>query len=164
MASLNLSPSGDRVLLHDRRRLNLCDARTGEVLKELAGRRSTGTFLSDGRIAVATAEAAAGRVLILFSPDGRSELRRFPFPGASTVVVADQPGPDLLRVVARAPKSPWEARVLDLATGASRSLGSRRLVTLGGRRAIDDSQLKEAQGFLWYDLLSFRERAVLKDS
>jgi hypothetical protein len=164
MSSLNLSPSGDRVLLHDRQRLNLCDARTGEVLKELAGRRSTGAFLADGRIAVAAEGSPGGRVLILFSPDGRSELRRFPFPGAHSVVVADQPGADLLRVVVGAPKSPWEVRVLDLATGASRSLGARRLVSLGGRKAVTGSQLAQAQGFLWFDLLSFRERVVLKDS
>jgi hypothetical protein len=164
MSSLNLSPAGDRILLHDRQHLNLCDARTGEVLKELAGRRSTGSFLADGRIAVATADAAAGRVLIVFSPDGRSELRRFLFPGAHSVVMADQPGADLLRVVVGAPKSPWEVRVLDLATGASRSLGARRLLSLGGQRPVSGSRLAQAQGFLWFDLLSFRERVVLKDS
>jgi hypothetical protein len=164
MASLNLSPSGDRVLLHDRQSLTLRDARTGEVLKELAGRRSTGAFLADGRIAVATAGSAAGRELRIVSPDGRSELRRFPFPGAHAVVVADQPGPDLLRVVVGTPKSPWEVRILDLASGASRSLGARRLVSLGGRKPVTGSQLAQAQGFLWFDLLSFRERVLLKDS
>jgi hypothetical protein len=164
MSSLNLSPSGDHILLHDRKSLNLCDARTGEVLKELAGRRSTGAFLADGRIVVASPGSPAGRELRLFSPDGRSELRRFSFAAAHTVVVADQPGPDLLRVVVGAPKSPWEVRLLDLASGTSRSLGARRLVSLGGQRPVSGSQLAQTQGFLWFDLLSFRERVVLKDS
>jgi hypothetical protein len=166
--NLSLSPAGDRALVRGYEGLRLCDARTGEMLAPLGDRKSTGSFLADGRIAVLS-RVAGGRELRVFAPDGRSELRRFAFPGAWAVVVGDpspsgQPAPDLLRIaVSAAPPSPWEVRLLDLASGGSQSLGVRKLLSPGGERSLTPGRsLARADGLLWFDPASFRERMVLK--
>jgi len=165
---LSLSPAGDRVLVRGREGLRLCDARTGSVLAPLGDRKAIGSFLAGGRIAV-LGRVTGGRELRVLAPDGRSELRRFAFPGARAVVVGDQPVtgqpvPDLLRVaVSAAPRSPWEVRLLDLASGGSRSLGVRKLFSSGGGRSPTPGRsLARADGLLWFDPASFRERMVLK--
>ena len=159
---LSLSPAGDRVLLGGHEGLRLSDARTGEVLAPLGDRKSMGSFLADGRIAVMS-PVAGGRELRILTPDGRAELRRFPFPGVGAVVMADQPEANLLRVALWSPRSPWEVRLLDLASGGSRSLGFRKLVSPWRKRnSSPGSMLARADGMLSFDPASFRERVVLK--
>ncbi len=161
-SALSLSPAGDRILLAGHEGLRLADARTGEPVALLGDRRASGSFLAAGRIAV-VGRVAGGRELKIFAPDGRTELRRFPFPGAGAVVVADQPGENLLRVALWAPRSRWEVRLLDLASGGSRSLGFRRLLSpWRDRHSAPGSALARADGILCFDPLSFRERVVLK--
>jgi hypothetical protein len=159
---LSLSPAGDRVLLGGHEGLRLSDARTGEMLAPLGDRKSTGSFLADGRIAVMS-PVAGGRELRILAPDGRAELRRFPFPGVRAVVMADQPEANLLRVALWSPRSPWEVRILDLASGGSRSLGFRKLVSPWRKQnSSPGSMLARADGMLSFDPMSFRERVVLK--
>ncbi|HEY0512400.1 MAG TPA: hypothetical protein VGH73_10875 [Thermoanaerobaculia bacterium] len=173
---LALSPAGDRALLRSPDGLGLIDARTGEVLAPIGDRRSSALFLADGRIA-ALGRIAGGRELRVLAPDGRSELRRFAFPGARDVVVADQPAPGLLRVVvslAGAPSQDWEVRLLDLASGGSRPLGTRKLlhpvaVLFAGQSGLSRARsprlsLEQAGGVVWFDVLAFQERVVLKNS
>jgi hypothetical protein len=160
--SLSLSPAGDRALVRGHEGLRLCDARTGSVLAPLGDRKSTGSFLADGRIAV-TSPVAGGRELRILAPDGRAELRRFPFPGVGAVVVADQPEANLLRVALWSPRFPWEVRILDLASGGSRSLGFRKLVSPWRKQnSSPGSMLARADGMLCFDPMSFHERVVLK--
>lgn len=163
--ALSLSPAGDRVLLGGHEGLRLADARTGELVEQLGDRRALGSFLAGGRIAVVV-RVEGGRELRIFTPDGHTELHRFPFPGAGAVAVADQPGENLLRVALWAPRSRWEVRLLDLASGASRSLGFQRLLSpwRGARHSAPGSALATTDGILCFDPLSFRERVVFKDS
>jgi hypothetical protein len=171
--SLTLSPAGDRGLLREHDSLRLVDARTGEELAAVGDRRSLGSFLSDGRIVVIDRNGD-GRDLRILAPDGRSELRRFHFGGVYNVVLADQPGPQLLRVVVARkglPAAGWDLQLLDLATGGSRSLGFRKLVSAeltysGGPESRKPSRLTLGQvgGVLWFDPTSFQPRVVLKGS
>jgi hypothetical protein len=160
--SLSLSPAGDRALVRGHEGLRLCDARTGSVLAPLGDRKSTGSFLADGRVAVMS-PVAGGRELRILAPDGRAELRRFPFPGVGAVAMADQPEANLLRVALWSPRSPWEVRILDLASGGSRSLGFRKLVSPWRKQSSSPgSMLARADGMLSFDPMSFGERVVLK--
>ena len=163
--ALSLSPAGDRVLLGGHAGLRLSDARTGELVAQLGDRRALGSFLAGGRIAVVV-RVEGGRELRIFTPDGHTELHRFPFPGAGAVAVADQPGENLLRVALWAPHSRWEVRLLDLVSGGSRSLGFQRLLSpwRGDRLSAAGSALARTDGILCFDPLSFRERVVFQDS
>ncbi|HET9211252.1 MAG TPA: hypothetical protein VFR03_12675, partial [Thermoanaerobaculia bacterium] len=87
----SLSPAGDRILVRSADTLGICDARTGMPLARLGSGYARGTFLRDGRIAVVETAPGGGKELRIFPPDGRAEPRRFPFPGAWTLLVADQP-------------------------------------------------------------------------
>ncbi len=162
----SLSPGGDRGILRTRELLRLCDARTGEPLARLAGGKAHGAFLADGRIAVTQNQPAVE--LRIFSPDGRSELRRLRFTGARNLEVVDQPAPGLLRVAGLrtgAPRPSWEVWRIDLETGGARSQGLRRLAELkppviaGPRFSLGDKD-----GVSWYDPWSSRGRIVLKGS
>jgi hypothetical protein len=159
-----LDPAADRLLLRGKEGVWLCDARTGEVLAQVAASRSFGYFLADGRIATLDRPRSGSPALRILSPDGRSELRRFDFPGALAVVPGDQPSPGSLRVVvsSRSPRPRWDLRLLDLESGASRSLGPRRLIVPQDRRP--GIGLEKADGVLWFDPVSLQERALLKGS
>jgi len=160
----SLSPGGDRGILRTRDLLRLCDARTGETLAELADGKSHGAFLADGRIAVTRIKPAVE--LRIFSPDGRSELRRLRFTGVRNLEVVDQPAPGLLRVAGLrtgAPRPSWEVWRVDLETGGAKSQGLRRLAELkppviaGPRFSLEDKD-----GVSWYDPWGSRGRIVLK--
>jgi hypothetical protein len=172
--SLILSPAADRALLRGHDGLRLCDARTGEVLATLGDKRSSASFLAGGRIAVLD-RIPDGRELRILAPDGRSELRRFRLGGAREAILADQPAPDLLRVVvspegARGPV--WNLRLLDLESGGTRSLGARKLVSPALLLFPDNAgagsvkrprlPLAESDGALWFDPTSFQPRVILK--
>jgi hypothetical protein len=168
LASWSLDPAGDRVFLRGKEGLRLCDARTGALLAQVGEVRSFGYFLTDGRVAVLDRPLVAPWTLRVLSADGRSELRRFGFEGSRRVVVADQTSPGLLRVLVSSSgsnPSPWDLRVLDLESGASRSLGARRLSSPeGGRHTQASIPLGRVDGVIWFDPMSFQERVVLKDS
>jgi hypothetical protein len=163
----SLDASGGRAILRTRELLQLCDARTGEPLAQLADGKSRGAFLADGRIAVTRIEPDVE--MRIFSPDGRSELRRLHFPGVRNLDVVDQPAPGLLRVAGLRTGTPhhpsWEVWFVDLATGGARSLGSRRLAELkppvfkDARLSLDGKD-----GVIWYDPWSSRGRIILKGS
>jgi hypothetical protein len=161
-----LAPGGDRAILRTREALQLCDARTGEPLAQLADGKSHGAFLADGRIAVTSIKPAVE--LRVFSPDGRSELRRLRFGGIRNLEVVDQPAPALVRVAGLrigAPRPSWEAWLVDLETGGIKSLGLRRLAELKvPQLAKPRFSLKGKDGVFWYDPWSSRGRIVLKGS
>jgi hypothetical protein len=169
---VSLSPDAGRALQRSRETLQLFDARSGAVLAVLGDDTVRGSFLNDGRIALA-ARVAGGQELRLMSPDGHSELWRLPFPGARTLIVADQrAGSGELRVVTSGPKPSaptYEIWQVDLARGTARSLGRRRLASLDSpliaMRLKQRSQtLSGKEGLIWLDFSSFRQRVVLKGS
>ena len=162
---LTLSPDAGRALQRERDALRLFDARSGAVLAAVGDRRSLASFLSDGRIGPRPGRRRPGSA----APRAGRPLRAaaFPLPGGATiVVVADQPGPQALRVVVSRqglPAAGWDLQLLDLATGGSRSLGFRKLVSAeltyaGGPEARKPSRLTLDQigGVLWFDPTSFR--------
>ncbi|HEV2856229.1 MAG TPA: hypothetical protein VHC97_25795 [Thermoanaerobaculia bacterium] len=157
------SPDGERALLRTRTQLQLRDARTGELLADFGAPGRFASFLDDGRVTVVTPE----RDLIVLDRDGSRELRRFHLEGAKALIPVDQPAPGSLRVVTSRtadPGSPWTLHLLDLQTGAVRSLGDRRLALLGApKRAGSRLSLEGAQGVIWKEPYSLRERVVLKD-
>jgi hypothetical protein len=174
-----ISAAGDRALLRTRERLQLCDARTGEPLAELASGRAQGTFLADGRIAViAVVQPASARPgaaqpaveLRIFSADGRTEQRRLRFGGVRNldVVDLDQPVPGQLRVAGLrtgTARPSWELWLVDLDTGAARPLGRRRLAWLKPAIFTDAGvSFENRDGVIWYDPWSAEGRIVLKDS
>ncbi|HKI01478.1 MAG TPA: hypothetical protein VKK31_05820 [Thermoanaerobaculia bacterium] len=164
-----LSPDGSRMILRTGSRLQLRDARTGELLASLgAGKQASASFLAGGRIAVPLSLPGA-RELQILAPDGTTELRRFRFEGVRKLALADQPAPGSLRIATSRtgdPRSPWEVRLLDLETGGVRSLGERKLAYLaplsknGGERL----SLEGTEGVVWGAPFSVQERAVLKDA
>jgi hypothetical protein len=169
---VSLSPDASHALQLSRQTLQLFDARSGELLAVLGDSRVRGVFLTDGRIALAT-RVAGGQELRLLSPDGRSELWRLPFPGARTLIVADQRGaPGTLRVVTSGPKPTDPTRevwTVDLGHGTARSLGRRRLAypesplfTL--HLPSHPVTLTDKDGVIWLDPAILRERVVLKGS
>lgn len=161
----SLAPGAERAILRARGGLQLCDARTGKPLARLADGKSHGAFLADGRIAVTRIQPVELRI---FSPDGRSELRRLRFTGVRNLEVVDQPAPGLLRVAGLrtgAPRPSWEVWLVDLETGGTKPQGLRRLAelkppVLGMRRF----SLGDKDGVIWYDPWSSRGRIVLKGS
>jgi hypothetical protein len=158
----SLSRDGGRALLRNRRQLQLLDARTGELLADF-GEGAFASFLDGGRIAL----VSPGELRIL-ARDGVQELRRFHFQGVRTVVPVDQPGRDSLRVVTSRsgePKDSWDVRVLDLRTGAVRSLGTRKLVPLNPPKGAEARlSLEGGQGVIWKEPYSLRWRVMLRDS
>jgi len=168
LTSWSLDPEGNRIFLRGREGLRLCDARTGAVLAQMGDVRSFGYFLADGRLAVLDRPRGAPWSLRVLSADGRSELRRFGFGNVRDVIVANQPSPGLLRVLVSSSgssNSPWDLRLLDLTSGISRSLGSRRLSSPeGGRHARVPVPRGRVDGVIWFDSMSFQERVVLKGS
>ncbi|HZF12561.1 MAG TPA: hypothetical protein VFE33_27545 [Thermoanaerobaculia bacterium] len=130
------SPDGSHLLVHrPLEALALFDVRREAPVAELPARLFGSGFLADGRV-VAASPRAGSRDLTLLSPDGAVE-RRFPFPGVRSLRLGGEPLPGKLVIgVQTAGASPldrtgtWESRLLDLATGDSRSLG-RRLPAAG---------------------------------
>ncbi|MFL6259560.1 MAG: hypothetical protein ACJ76Y_07610 [Thermoanaerobaculia bacterium] len=162
----SLSPAGDRILLRSADALGLCDGRTGMPLARLASGRARGTFLADGRVAVAETLPGLGPELRIFPADGRSEPRHLPFPGARSLIVADQPAPGLLWVVTSRPGAPGSVRDLwrvDLERGTVQPMGTRRLAELKlpqlARSPVD---LEGKDGVIWFEPWAARERVALK--
>jgi hypothetical protein len=168
---LSLSPDAGRAFQRSRDTLQLFDARSGAVLADFADGQARGSFLNDGRIAV-TARVPGGQELRLLSPDGRSELWRLSFPGARTLIVADQRAPGLLRVVTSGPKPndpTHEIWQVDLAHGSAQSRGRKWLGTLdlpeiALRLPKRPQILSGKDGLIWLDPSSLRQRVVLKGS
>lgn len=158
-----VSPDGERALLRTRTQLQLRDARTGELLADFGALGRFASFLDDGRVTLVSPE----KDLILLDRDGARELRRFHLEGAKAVIPVDQPAPGSLRVVTSRtgdPGSHWTLHLLDLQTGAVRFLGERRLALLGTPKPTGlKLSLEGAQGVVWKDSYSLRERVILKD-
>lgn len=158
------SPDRERTILRTRTQLQLRNARTGELLADLGAPDRAFSFLNDGRVILVSPE----RDLIVLDQDGTRELRRFHLEGAKAVIPVDQPAPGSLRVVTSRtgdPGSPWALRLLDLQTGAVRSLGDRRLALLSAPKRLGSKlSLDGAQGVIWKEPYSHQERVVLRDS
>jgi hypothetical protein len=171
-----ISPDGSHFLVRPSRE-SLLLFRTHGTLPgtEIPAFLPASGFLADGRIlAVAPlASPEESRQLVLFSPDG-AVLRRFAFPGAFSLRPAGEPIPGHLVVGVASDSSgsgsgyhSWEIRLLDLATGESRSLG-RGLLPLGALSAgpaSSSSRLFQRAGgdgsrVVLLDLASGKERPV----
>jgi len=164
-----LSPDGSRMILRTGSRLQLRDARTGELLASLGvGKQASASFLTGGRIAVPVPVSGASWELQILAPDGATELRRFRFPGARDLVLVDEPAPGKLRIVTSRtgePRSPWEARLLDLETGGAQYQGTRELALLAPpHRDGSRLSLQGKQGVVWREPFTLQERVVLKDA
>jgi len=172
-----LSPDGSHFLVHQpQEKLQLFSTRGAVLAAELRSSAQASGFLADGRIVAVEAgegvgTAAAGRQLALLSPDG-AILRRFPFPGARALRPGGEPFPGQLVLGVATHAAPsldhglgrWESRLLDLATGESRSLG-RGLLPMGAMSAGPGSAgprlFQRAGGRLvLLDLATGRERRV----
>jgi energy-coupling factor transporter ATP-binding protein EcfA2 len=100
MAAWALSPDGSCMVLRTGSRLQLRDARTGELLASLgAGKQASASFLTGGRIAVPIPLPGASWELQILAPDGTTKLRRFHFDGVQDLIPVDQPSPGTLRIV-----------------------------------------------------------------
>jgi hypothetical protein len=159
-----VGPSADRVLLRQRHTLQLRDGATGKLIAEVGGEGARASFLPDGRITVLTRETDGSDLRIL-DPAAGAELRRFHFPAVRTVLVADQPGPQAVRVVTRGPEgsAPWQLWTLDLTTGEGR-LGPRlALTSLPFPEAGPWPSRRGGDGMVWLDPATAREVVVLRD-
>ena len=159
-----VGPSADRVLLRERHTLQLRDGATGKLIAELGGEGARASFLSGGRIAVLTRETAGSDLRILDAAAG-AELRRFHLPEVRTLLVADQPGPQTVRVVTRGPKgsSPWQLWTLDLSSGQAHSGPRLALTTLPFEGAGAWPPRRGSDGMVWFDPVNAREVVVLRD-
>lgn len=159
-----LSPDGSRAVERTRNLLQLCDARTGQPLAELADGHARAAFLADGRIAVT--RVAPQVELRIFSPDGRPDPRRFGFGGVRNLSIVDQPAPGLVRVAGLRrgdPRPSWQIWTVDLGTGAVQPQGLRRLAELKlpvlARRPVS---FAGKDGVVWNDYGNSQQRIVLK--
>jgi hypothetical protein len=166
-----LSPDGNRMILRSGSRLQLRDARTGDLLASLGtGKEVSASFLPGNRIAVANPlPGKAGWELRVLAPDGETELRRFPFEGVQALIPVDSPTPGRLRIVTSGtgePQSPWQVRVLDLESGAVKLDGTRDLAALvpPGDDGKSRISLEGKQGVVWTETATLRKRVILKDS
>ena len=159
-----VGPSADRVLLRQRHTLQLRDGATGKLIAEIGGVGARASFLPDGRIAVLTRGTDGSDLRILDAVAG-TELRQFHFPAVRTVLVADQPGPETVRVVTRGPEgsAPWQLRILDLATGENRPGPRLALTTLPFPGAGPWPSVRGGDGMVWLDPTNARELVVLRD-
>jgi hypothetical protein len=162
----SLSPAGDRAILRSRKELRLHDARTGELLASLeGGGRRFASFLRDGRVA-ASRPTPEGMELRILALDGRTELRRFRFPGSRRLAIADQPAADRLRIVTAGtldhPKD-WDVRLLDLGTGKVRSAARRTLTLIDPMENTPAFDVADTGGIVWFDWAAGQDRAILKD-
>jgi hypothetical protein len=127
------SPDGSHLLVHRPfETLDLFDVRGGAAETELPGRLFSSGFLADGRV-LAVNPGAGPKELTLLSPEGVVE-RRFPFPGVRSLRLGGEPVRGHLVVAVQAGadrRGQWESRLLDLATGESRSLGLGLLPAAG---------------------------------
>jgi hypothetical protein len=164
LSTWTVGPSADRVLLRERHTLQLRDGATGKLIAELGGEGTRASFLPDGRIAVLTRETAGSDLRILETAAG-AELHRFHFPVVRTVLVADQPGPETVRVVTRGPggSAPWQLWTLDLATGEAHSGPQLALTTLPFQGAGSWPSRRGSDGMVWFDPANAREVVVLRD-
>ncbi|MEA2603525.1 MAG: hypothetical protein QOF89_4517 [Acidobacteriota bacterium] len=156
--------SGDRILLRGRNVLQLRDGATGKLVAELGKAGVRGSFLPEGKVALLTRETAGSDLRILDAGTG-TELRRFHFPAVRTVVVADQPGPEIVRVVTRGAggSAPWQLWMLDLSTGEARPGQRLALTTLPFLGAGAWPSSRGRDGMVWFDPASAREVVVLRD-
>ena len=160
-----VSPSAERGLLREQHTLQLRDGATGKLIAELGGKGARASFLPDGRIAVLTRGTEGSDLRILDAAAG-AELRRFHFPAVRTVLVADQPSPETVRVATRGGKgtAPWQLWMLDLATGESRLGPQIRLTTLPFQGTGPWPTRHGSDGVVWFDpFFNAREVVVLRD-
>ncbi len=159
-----VSPSADRALLRGQHTLQLRDGATGHLISELGREEARASFLPDGRIAMLTRGVEGSELRILDAAAG-AELQRFRFPDLRTVIVADQPGPQTLRVVTRgaAGSAPWQLWNLNLASGESRLGPKLELTTLPLEGAGPWPLRRGGDGVVWLDFANARELVVLRD-
>jgi len=157
------SPLGDRGLLRAGKTLELRDGATGKRVADLGVEGSRASFLPDGRIAVLASRGDGTELRILEAASG-AELHRFQFPGVHAVLVADQPGPEHLRVVTRGPggSAPWQLWNLDLATGGAHPGPQLALTSLPFRRTGPWKALR-GDGVIWFNLWTSHPVVVLRD-
>ena len=118
-----VSASGARILLREKTRLSLRDGRSGALIASLAERGPTmnpsGTFLSDGRVAVSIVERSAVRIEV-FAPDGSAE-RTITIPARYRISLGGEVAPGKVVVAAGGSAQVRESRtifVADLSSGA----------------------------------------------
>ena len=157
-----VSPTADRGLLRAGKTLQLRDGATGKLVAILGGEGSRASFLPDGRIALLERSPQGSDLRFLDAATG-AELRRFQFPAIRTVLVADQPRPDLVRVVTRGSdgSAPWQLWSLHLSTGEALPGPQLALTTLPFEGAGPWPQRRGRDGIVWFNPDSAREVVVL---
>jgi hypothetical protein len=160
-----VGPSAERALLREQHTLQLRDGATGKPIAEVGGKGDRASFLPDGRIA-ALSRGTEGSDLRILDAAAGAELRRFHFPGIRTVLVADQPNPQTVRVVTRAGSgtAPWQLWTLDLTTGEARPGPQVNLTTLPFPGSGAWPSRRGNDGVVWFDpFFNAREVVVLRD-
>jgi hypothetical protein len=163
-ATWTVSPSADRGLLRVGKSLQLRDGASGKLVADLGGKGARASFLPDGRIALLERSPQGSDLRILDAANG-AELRRFHFSAVRTVLVADQPSPDLVRVVTRGPggSAPWQLWTLHLSTGEALPGPQLALTSLPFQGAGPWPNRRGRDGVVWFDSWSAREVVVLRD-
>jgi hypothetical protein len=158
-----VSPSADRGLLRGSNTLQLREGVTGKLIADLGGDGARASFLPDGRIALLE-RGGDGSDLRLLDPANGAEVRRFHFPAVHTVLVADQPSLNRVRVVTRGPggTEPWQLWALDLASGEARPGPRLALTSLPFRKAGSWRPLR-GDGVVWFDPWTARTVVVLRE-
>jgi hypothetical protein len=157
-----VSPSADRGLLRGSNTLQLRDGVTGKLIADLGGDGARASFLADGRIALLERGADGSDLRILDAAAG-AELRRFHFPAVHTVLVADEPSLNRVRVVTRGPRGtePWQLWTLDLLSGEAHPGPRLALTSLPFRKAGSWRPLR-GDGVVWFDPWTARTTVVLR--
>jgi hypothetical protein len=161
-ATWTVSPTADRGLLRAGKMLQLRDGATGKLVATLGGEGTRASFLPDGRIALLERSPQGSDLRVLDAATG-AELRRFQFPAIRTVLVADQPRPDLVRVVTRGPggSAPWQLWTLHLSTGDAHPGPQLALTSLPFEGVGPWPQKQGSDGVVWFNPGSAREAVVL---
>ncbi|MFY9825587.1 MAG: hypothetical protein WAM82_29710 [Thermoanaerobaculia bacterium] len=158
-----VGPNAGRGLLRGSKILQLRDGATGKLVADLGGNADRASFLPDGRIALLARLQDGSDLKILDGATG-AELRHFHFPGVRTVLVADQPSPQRVRVVTRGPAGtePWRLWTLDLATGEAQPGPTLALTSLPFPGADQKLGSLRGDGVVWFDPWNARTEVVLR--
>ncbi|HEX4965974.1 MAG TPA: hypothetical protein VF173_34510 [Thermoanaerobaculia bacterium] len=163
MVTWTPGPQGVRGLWRTREVLELRDGATGALVARLGGEGARASFLPDGRVALLE-RSPEGSDLRLLDPGTGAEVRRFHFAGMRTVLVADQPALDRLRVVTRGSGGTvvWRLWTLHLSTGQAVVGPQLALTSLPYEGAGPWPKRRGRDGVVWFDVEHARDAVLLR--